>query len=148
MSSVRHNKLNHDGMSHRRCGTLRKRAVRAWRKERSKRVAQLLKRADLTLELRKKLEEVLGDGLPIKIVTDVRNRPIAMIEELRFTLTHHREKNRRSLMLLDACLRCESETGLIIDSLANLGQLFEGFGGTINLGCTECIGLTDDELKL
>jgi hypothetical protein len=128
-------------------GALRKRAARAWKKERPKRVALLLKQADLTLELRKKLEEVLGDGPPIKIITDVRGRPIAMIEDLRFTLAHHREKNRKRLMLLDACLRCESETGLIIDSLADLGQLFEGFGTTINLGCTECLGLTDDELE-
>lgn len=128
-------------------GTLRKRAVRAWRKERPKRVARLLKRADLMLELREKLEEVLGDGLSIKIATDLRDRPIAMIEELRFTLTNHRNKSRKKLMLLDACSRCEAETGLIIDSLADLGQLFEGLGAKISLGCTECIGLTDDELK-
>ena len=50
-------------------------------------------------------------------------------------------------MLLDVCSRCEAETGLIIDSLADLGQLFEGLGTKISLGCTECIGLTDDELK-
>ncbi len=126
---------------------LRERAVRAWRKERPKRIARLLKRADLMLELRKKSEEVLGDGLPIKIITDLRDRPVATIEELRFTLTNHRDKNRRSLMLLDTCPRCEAETGLIINSLADLGQLFEGLGTRINLGCTECIGLTDEDLK-
>lgn len=134
-------------MSKQGYGTLRKRAVRAWRKERPKRVAQLLKRTDLMLELRKKFEEVLGDDLPIKIVADVRDRPIAMIEELRFTLTNHCKKSRKKLMLLDTCSRCEAETGLIIDSLADLGQLFEGLGTKISLGCTECIGLTDDELK-
>ena len=124
------------------------RAVRAWRKERPKRIAQLLKRADLMIELRKKLEEVLGDGLPIKITTYLRDLPIAMIEELRFTLTKHRRKNQKRIMLLDTCPRCAAETGLFIDSLADLGQLFEGLGMKISLGCSECIGLTDDELKL
>lgn len=127
--------------------TLRKRAVRAWRKERPKRIAQLLKRADLMLELRKKVEEVLGDDLPIKIETDLRDRPIATIEELRFTFANHRERNRKRLMLIDSCHRCQAETGLIIHSLADLGQLFEGLGTKISFGCTECIGLTDDELK-
>ena len=135
-------------MSKQGYGTLRKRAVRAWQKERPKRIAQLLKRADLMLELRKKLEEVLGDGLPIKIATDLRDRPIATIEELRFTLANYPEKNRKGLMLLDVCPRCEAETALLIDSLADLGQLFEGLGTKINLGCSECLGLTDDELKL
>lgn len=134
-------------MSNQGYGTLRKRAARAWLKERPKRVAQLLKRAELMIELRKKLEEVLGDDLPIKIETDLRDRPIATIEELRFTLTNHRQKNQKRLILIDVCHRCEAETGMIIDSLADLGQLFEGFGMTIRLGCTECIGLTDDELK-
>lgn len=100
------------------------------------------------LELRKKLEEVLGDGLPIKIITDLRDRPIATVEELSFTLIKHRGKNQKRLMLLDTCPRCAAETGLIIDSLADLGQLFEGLGMKISLGCSECIGLTDDELKL
>ena len=135
-------------MSKQGYGTLRKRAVRAWRKERPKRIAQLLKRADLMFELRKKLEEVLGDNLPIKIITDLRDRPIATIEELSFTLTKHPGTNQKRLMLLDTCPRCAAETGLIIDSLADLGQLFEGLGMKISLGCSECIGLTDDELKL
>jgi hypothetical protein len=127
--------------------TLRERAICAWRKERPKRLAQLLRRADLTLELRKKLEEVLGDGLPIKIMLDLRDHPVAIIEDLRFTLTKHREKRRRGIMLLDVCPRCGTETGMTINTLADLGQLFEGFGAVIHLGCTECIGLTDDELK-
>jgi hypothetical protein len=135
-------------MSNQVYGTLRERAVRAWQKERPKRIAQLLKRANLMLELRKKLEEILGDDLPLKIATDLRDRPIATIEELRFTLTKHRDKNGRRLMLLDVCPRCEAESGLIIESLADLGQLFEGSGTATNLGCTECIGLTDEELKL
>jgi hypothetical protein len=135
-------------MSNRGYGTLRKRAVHAWRKERPKRVAQLLERAELMLELRKKLEEVLGDDLPVNIAVDLRDRPIAIIEDLRFTLTNHCKKGRKKLMLLDACSRCEAETGLIIDSLADLGQLFESLGTKISLGCTECIGLTDDELRL
>ena len=134
-------------MSNQGYGTLRKRAMCAWRKERPKRAAQLLKRANLRLELRKNLEDVLGDDLPVKIATDLRGRPIAMIEELRFTLTNHCEKSRKKLMLLDTCSRCEAETGLTINSLADLGQLFEGLGTKISLGCTECIGLTDDELK-
>lgn len=127
--------------------SLRERAVRAWQEERPKRVALLRRRVNLMRELRKKLEEVLGDDLPVKIATDLRDRPIAVIEELRFTLTNHCKKNRKQLMLLDACCRCEAETGLIIDSLADLGQLFEGLGTKISLGCTECIGLTEHELK-
>lgn len=128
--------------------SLRERAVRAWQEERPHRVVLLRRRVNLTLELRKKLEEVLGDGLPVKIATDLRDRPIAIVEELRFTLTNHCKKGRKKLMLLDACCRCEAETGLIIDSLADLGQLYEGSGMKVSLGCTECIGLTSDELKL
>ncbi len=134
-------------MSNRGYVTLRERAVRAWRRERPKRVAQLLKRASLMLELREKLEEVLGDDLRIKLATDLRDRPIATIEQLRFTLTEDCEKSRKKLMLLNVCSRCEAETGLIIDSLADLGQLLEGLRTKISLGCTECLGLTDDELK-
>jgi hypothetical protein len=127
--------------------SLRERAVHAWQEERPKRVALLRRRINLTLELRQKLEEVLGDDLPIRITTDLQDRPIAMIEEVRFTLTNHRKKSRKQLMLLDVCSRCEAETGLIIDSLADLGQLYESLGMKISLGCTECIGLTKDELK-
>jgi hypothetical protein len=134
-------------MSNRGYITLRERAVRAWRQERPRRVAQLLKRAGLMLELREKLEEVLGDDLPIKLATDLRDRPIATIEQLRFTLIEDFENRRKNLMLLDACSRCEAETGLVIDSLANLGQLFEALETKVSLGCTECIGLTDDELR-
>jgi hypothetical protein len=134
-------------MNNRRHVPLRERAVRAWQKERPTRIAQLLKRADLALDLRKKLEGLVGDDLPIIIVSDLRGRPIAMVEELRFTLTNYHGTRRRRLMLLDVCPRCEAETGLIINSLADLGQLFEGMGTKISLGCTECIGLTDDELK-
>lgn len=133
-------------MGNQRHVTLRERAVRAWRKERPKRIAKLSQRVGMTLELRKKVEEMLGDDLSIKIATDLRGRQVATVEELRFILTNHCEKSRRSLMLLDACPRCDAETGLIINSLADLGQLFEGFGRMISLGCTECIGLTDDEL--
>jgi hypothetical protein len=127
--------------------SLRVRAVRAWREERPKRIALLRRRVNLTLELRKKLEEVLGDDLPVQLATDLQDRPIAIIEDLRFTLTSNCKKSRKQLMLLDACSRCEAETGLIIDSLADLGQLYEGLGTKISLGCTECIALTDDELK-
>lgn len=126
--------------------TLRQRALRAWRKERPKRVAQLLKRAELAMELRKKLEEMFGGDLLMEIMTDFRGRPVAMIEGLSFTLTNRHEKDRKRLMLLDACTRCEAEAGLVINSLADLGQLFEGLGTKISLGCTECIGLTDEEL--
>lgn len=127
--------------------SLRERAVRAWQEERPNRVALLRRRVNLMRELRKKLEEVVGDDLPVKIAIDLRDRPIAIIEDLRFTLTNHCKKSRKKLMLLEACPRCEAETGLIIDSLADLGQLFEGLGTKINLGCTECIGLTEDELN-
>ena len=99
------------------------------------------------IELRKKLEEVLGDDLPIEIGTDLRGRPIAMVEDLRFTLTSHPEENQKSLMLLDICHRCHAETGSIIDSLADLGQLFEAFETVISLGCSVCIGLKAAELK-
>jgi hypothetical protein len=126
---------------------LRERALRAWGEERQNRIAQLTKRANLTLELHKKIETVLGSGLPIKIITDLQDRPIATIEEIRFTLDDRCAKSRKRLMLLDVCSRCAAETGLIIDSLADLGQLFEGLGMKISLGCTECIGITDEELK-
>ena len=127
--------------------SLRERAVRAWQEERPKRVALLRRRINLTLELRKKLEEVLGDDLPVRIATDLQDRPIAIIEEVRFTLTNHCKKSRKQLMLLDVCSHCAAETGLVIDSLADLGQLFEGLETKISLGCSECLGLTKDELK-
>ena len=126
---------------------LKERAKRAWREERPKRVAELLERINLAFELREKLEEVLGDDLPIKILTELQDRPVATVEELRFTLANPYARNLKSLMLIDSCPRCAAETGFIINTLADLGQLFEGFGTTINIGCTECIGLTDDDLK-
>jgi hypothetical protein len=126
--------------------TLKQRAVRAWRKERPKRIAQLTKRAQSALELCNKLEEVLGDGLPINIAADLRGRPVATVEGLRFSLTDMCEKSGKKLLLLDVCTRCETETGLIINSLADLGQLFEGLGPQISLGCTKCIGLADEDL--
>lgn len=126
---------------------LRERAIRAWKEERPSRAAQLRKRVNLTLELREKLEEVLGVGLTMKIVTDLQDRPIAMIEELRFTLTNHLVDCPKDLVLIGICSRCEAETAFIIKTLADLGQLFECFGMSENLGCTECIGLTNDDLK-
>jgi hypothetical protein len=125
---------------------LRTRAVCAWRKERPKRIAQLLNRAALMLELREKLEEALGRDLPIHITIDLMDRPIATVEELRFTLTNNCEQSLRRLMLLDTCPRCETERGEVISSLADLGQLFEGLGGKIYLGCSECLGISDEEL--
>lgn len=126
---------------------LRIRAVCAWREERQKRIAQLLKRAALILELREKLEEAFGSDLPIHITTDLMDRPIATVEELRFTLTNHYEQSLRRLMLLDTCPRCEAERGEVINGLADLGQLFEGLGEKIYLGCSECLGISDEELK-
>jgi hypothetical protein len=126
---------------------LKERAVHAWQEERPKRTAQLLKRINLTFELRQKLERLFGHDLPIKVVTDLQDRPIAMIDDLRFTLTTHGKKNQKNLILMDTCPRCWAETGVPINTLANLGQLLERFGTTLNLGCSECIGLTDNELK-
>ncbi|MDQ3818855.1 MAG: hypothetical protein M3362_14440 [Acidobacteriota bacterium] len=128
-------------------GKLRERAVRAWRKERPERIARLLKQTALAHELREKLEEMFGNDLPIKTATDLLGRPIGTIEDLRFTLAEHSNRSRKCLMLLDVCSRCEAETGVVIDSLADLGQLFEGLEAKIGLGCTECVGLTDDDLK-
>jgi hypothetical protein len=125
---------------------LKERAVHAWQEERSKRAAQLLKRINLTFELRQKLERLFGDDLPIKVVTDLQDRPIAMIEDLRFTLETHGKKNQQNLMLMDTCPRCLAETGTPINTLADLGQLLERFGTALNLGCSECVGLTDDDL--
>lgn len=127
---------------------LKERAARAWQKERPKRVALLLRRAGLSLELRKKIKEVLGKGLPTRIVTDPQGRPVATIEEFQFTLSERREGGNRSLMLIDSCYRCGAETGHVIDTIADLGQLIEGFGMMKTSSCTECIGLTDDDLVL
>lgn len=99
--------------------------MRAWRKERPRRISRLSNRADLILELRKKVERILGDGLSIKITIDLLERPIATIEELRFTLSEHRDRSQRMIMLIDSCPRCGAETVVIINSLADLGQLFE-----------------------
>ena len=127
---------------------LRERAARAWQKERPRRIAQLVKRANLSLELRKKIEEVLGEDLPTRIIPDSQDRPVATIDEFRFTLSEQHEEKYKSLMLIDTCPRCEAETGYVINTIADLGQLIEGFGMTIRSSCTECIGLTDDDLKL
>src|SRR5215216_5354209 len=107
--------------------TLRERAARAWKKERPKRVAHLLRRASQRRELRDKLKEVFGDDIPIAITTDLQERPVATIEGLRFTFADQaRGGRRKSLMLIDNCPRCEAETGVIIGTLADLGQLIEG----------------------
>lgn len=129
--------------------TLRERAARAWKKERPKRVAHLLTRASRTQELREKLEEVFGEGIPTTITTDLQDRPVATIEGFRFTLADQgREGIPKSLVLIDNCPRCEAETGVVIDTLAELGQLFEGLMRLGRSSCSECLGLTDEDLKL
>jgi len=129
--------------------TLRERAARAWKKERPKHVAHLLRRASRTQELREKLKEVFGEGIPATITTDLQDRPVATVEEFRFTLADEgREGSPKSLVLIDNCPRCEAETGFVIDTLAELGQLFEGLMRLGRLNCSECLGLTDEDLKL
>lgn len=128
--------------------TLRERAERAWKKERPKRVAHLLKRANRTQELREKIEEVFGEGIPAAITTDLQDRPVAAIEGFRFTLPDEgREGSPKSLVLIDNCPRCEAETGFVIDTLAELGQLIEGLMRLGRSSCSECLGLTDEDLK-
>lgn len=137
-----------NGMAAKGHAPLRERATRAWQKERPRRVAQLVRRARLSLELRKKIKEVLGEDLPMRIITDPQDRPVAIIEEFRFTLSEQHDGEYKGLILIDTCPRCEAETGYTINTIADLGQLIEGFGITIRSSCTECIGLTDDDLKL
>lgn len=129
--------------------TLRERAARAWKKERPKRVAHLLGRASRTQELREKLKEVFGEGIPTTITTDLQDRPVATIEGFRFTLADQgREGCPKSLVLIENCPRCDAETGYVIDTLAELGQLFEGLMRMGRSSCSECLGLTDEDLKL
>lgn len=129
--------------------TLRERAERAWKKERPRRVAHLLSRASRTQELREKLKEIFGEGIPTTITTDLQNRPVATIEGFRFTLADPgREGSPKSLALIDNCPRCDAETGYVIDTLAELGQLFEGLMRMGRSSCSECLGLTDEDLKL
>jgi hypothetical protein len=134
-------------MSNRSYVPLRERALRAWNEDRPKRAAKLLRRINQTSELRRKLEKILGHNLPIEVVIDLQDRPIAVIENLRFTLTTHGKKHQKSLILMDSCPRCSAETGTPIDNLADLGQLLEHFGTHLNLGCSACVGLTENELK-
>lgn len=101
---------------------LKERAKLAWQEERPKRVAELLERLNLAFELRKKLEEVLGDDLPINILTELQDRPVATVEEFRFTLTPSYTTSPKSLILIDSCPRCAAETGFVINTLADLGQ--------------------------
>lgn len=129
--------------------TLRERAERAWKKERPKRVAHLLKRADRTQELREKLKQVFGEDIPTTITNDLQDRPVATIEGFRFTLADQgRDGCPKSLALIDNCPRCDAETGFVIDTLAELGQLFEGLMRLGRSSCSECLGLTDEDLKL
>ena len=128
--------------------SLRERAIQAWHKVRPNYAARLMKQADRMLELRKKLEEVLGSNLPIRIVPNLGDRPVAEIDDLRFALTTIGEDGQKRLVLIDPCPRCGSETVLVIDALADLGKLFDRFGATLYLGCSECVGFEDDELCL
>lgn len=128
--------------------TLKERAERAWKKERPKRVAHLLRRAERTQELREKLREMCGEDVPATITTDLQERPVATIEGFRFTLADEgRECRPKSLVLIDNCPRCEAETGFVIDTLAELGQLLEGVMRLGRSSCSECLGLTDEDLK-
>jgi hypothetical protein len=128
--------------------TLKERAARAWKKERPKRVAHLLRRVNRAQELLEKLKEVFGEDIPVAITTDLQDRPVATIEGFRFALADQvREGCPKSLVLIDNCPRCEAETGFVIDTLADLGQLFEGLTRMGRSSCSECLGLTDDDLK-
>lgn len=126
---------------------LRERALRAWRKDRPKRIAQLRRRIAVAISLREELEKVFGDSLPINVITDLHNRPVAIIEELRFTFIDFRGESEKNIALINVCPRCEAEVGFAIGNLAELGQLLESFDTSKNLGCSECIGLSDSELK-
>jgi hypothetical protein len=128
---------------------LRERAAQAWKKERPKRVAHLLRRASRTQELREKVKEVFGEGIPTTITTDLHDRPVATIEGFRFTFVDRFPGRRhKSLMLIDNCPRCDAETGFVIDTLTELGQLLEGLTRLGRSSCSECLGLTDEDLKL
>lgn len=89
---------------------------------------------------------MLGSGLPINVVTDLQNRPIAIIEDLRFTFADFGRESRGNISLIHVCPRCEAEVGFAVGNLAELGQLLDSFDTSKNLGCSECIGLTDSEL--
>lgn len=126
--------------------SLRERALRAWEEERPNRVARLMKRAHQMRELSTKLKEVLGSDLPIRVVIDIKDRPVAEIENFRFALTTIGEENQKRLLLIEPCPRCGTETALLIDILADLGQLFDRCGDTLYLGCSECVALTNEDI--
>jgi hypothetical protein len=126
--------------------TLRERAERVWQKERPKSTVRISKRAERIYELRSKIENILGSNLFVDIQVESYGRPVAVIENLRFVLTSCDRKNRRSLMLIYPCHRCLGESGSIINSLVELGQLLHYFATVGSSSCSECIGLTDSEL--
>jgi len=127
--------------------TLKDRAERAWQEERPKCAVRISKRAHQINELRRKIEDILGSDIYINIQVESNKRPVAVIDNLRFVLVSREHKRRKSLMLIYPCTRCLAEAGSIINSLAELGQLLHYFAAVGYSSCSECIGLTDSELK-
>lgn len=127
--------------------TLKERAERVWQEERPKCAGRISKRAHQINELRSKIEDILGPGLFINIQVESNERPVAVIDNLRFVLASCGNKSRKSLMLIYSCTRCLAEAGSIINSLAELGQLLHYFATVGYSSCSECIGLTDSELS-
>jgi len=126
--------------------TLKDRAERAWQEERPKCAVRISKRAHQINELRRKIEDILGSDIYINIQVESNERPVAVIENLRFVLVSCGHRNRKRLMLVYPCTRCLAEAGSTIDSLAELGQLLDYFATVGSSSCSECIGLTDNDL--
>lgn len=117
--------------------SLRERAALAWQDE-------CAKRTSWAGELRQEIEELFGASCSVEIELNGARRPVAKIEGLQFILNIHSEdgvETFRHLMLLSNCSKCNRDTGLDINNLADLGRWLEVLEKQPGEYCSGCISL-------
>ena len=118
--------------------SLRERAAIAWKEE-------CAQRASWAEELRQEVVELFGANCTVEIDLNAGRRPVAVVDGLRFILSKESENGVETftyLMLLSNCSRCGRDTGIDINSLADLGRWLVVLGNQdTNEYCSKCIGL-------
>jgi hypothetical protein len=116
---------------------LRERAAVAWQEE-------CAQRASWADELRQEIRELFGSNHHVEIDLNAGKRPVALVEGMRFILSKECENGVEMftyLMLLSNCSRCGRDTGVDINSLADLGRWLAVLEKNPGEYCSKCIGL-------
>lgn len=117
--------------------SLRESAATAWKEE-------CAQRASWADELGQEIVELFGANCAVEIDLNAGRRPVAVVEGLRFILSKESENGVETftyLMLLSNCSRCGRDTGIDINSLADLGRWLIVLEKDAGECCSKCVGL-------